>query len=89
MQPKEIARRVAAIRLSHKELARRAHCNPNTISRILAARQSPYLNTHNSVIEAVKAEELALLRHLLDLHGLPEGFVPPAGASGAVQGVAA
>lgn len=69
MEPHEIASRAGKIRLSRKELARRAKLNPNTISRVLRGRQDPYRLTHAAIERELIEEERALLEHLNTVHG--------------------
>lgn len=63
----EIQGRVKALNLSLKRLARLAEIDPAT-----AYRGPSRIVTHSKVMRALEAEELRLLRHLIELHGVPE-----------------
>lgn len=79
MEPKEIASRARALRLSRKELARKADVSAETVSKILREKQRPNRVTRNSLTRVLVDEEQRLLAHLLELHPIaePAGQVRP------------
>lgn len=72
MRPTEIAVRRERIRLPKKHLARGAKLDEMTVSRALRPHANPLNNTLAALERTLLAEELALLDHLLRLHGVPE-----------------
>lgn len=62
----QISERVKAINLTPKRLARLAGVDPMTVYR-----GPKRIVSHDAVMHALVEEELRLLRHLLDVHGIP------------------
>ncbi len=61
------------------ELARRADLDVHTVLRVFRGKNQPLHSTYLSMLNAIEAEERALLSHLLLLHPVETSL--PAGAS--------
>lgn len=72
MRPAEIAARAAVIRLDRPDLAQMAGIS-NRSTRLIFSGQRPgaRISTIEALENALVAEERRLLRHLLDVHGVP------------------
>lgn len=71
MTPEQIARRASAVRLSRNRLAELAKLDKTTVGRTLNGLTRPLQETVTKMEGGLVADELALLRHLLALHGVP------------------
>jgi predicted transcriptional regulator len=66
----EIKKRAEALNLTLKRLARRANVHPSTAYRAVDAGDCRR-STEQKLGRELIAEELAILHHLIELHGVP------------------
>lgn len=70
IEPSEIERRRKAIRLQRGELATAAHCDQNTVSKVLLGKTGTRVTTLTAMSNALVAEEIRLRDYLLAVHPL-------------------
>lgn len=70
VSPGDIAERARRIRLTVRELTRKAGCGENTAQRTLSLRTDPRHSTLVALEDAVVTEELRLRDYLVALHPL-------------------
>lgn len=68
MEPKDLAKRAAAIRLQMKTLAELAGLDETTVQRTFGSQTTPLTTTAKKIETALIAEERRLLDHLAALH---------------------
>lgn len=72
MAVKDLAARIARIRLPQTKIAAATKLDEDTVSRALRARRGCLNSTAIKIEQVVVAEELRLRDHLIALHGIPE-----------------